>query len=171
MAKRINFTAEQWREIKHTKTKDARSKVRLQVLELRGRNKTNKEIADFLGIHPQTVTEIARKYREGGMANIIGNKYTSHNRRLSFDEETNFLEQFRETGEAGQIITVNGIKAKFDELTGKESTPNTIYKLLNRHGWRKVKPRPRHPGAATEEEKDSSKKLTQNGKKYYWKNM
>jgi len=33
-----------------------------------------------------------------------------------------------------------------------------IYKLLKRHGWRKIKPRPEHPQKASEEEIEASKK-------------
>ena len=42
---------------------------------------------------------------------------------------------------------------------------------LKRHGWRKVKPRPRRPGKASDEEIASSKKLTKNSERSYWKKI
>jgi hypothetical protein len=90
---------------------------------------------------------------------------------MSFAEEIEFLAEFEDLAEAGQIITVEGILKKFEEKTGKASNTSTIYKLLKRHGWRKVKPRPRHPGKASDEEIASSKKLTKNTERSYWKKI
>jgi hypothetical protein len=66
---------------------------------------------------------------------------------------------------------VKDILAKFEEETGKPSNTTTIYQLLKRHGWRKVQPRPAHPGKASAEEIISSKKLTQKSKNWYWKKI
>jgi transposase len=176
MAVRIEFTAEQRYEIrikfcKAKKLKDIKSYKHVQVLNMRRLGKTRKEISEAVGYHPQTVSNIVALYIEKGMDAVIGNHNTSHNRRMSFEEETSFLEQFREEAESGLLISVKNILTKYEEVTGKESNTSTIYALLKRHGWRKVKPRPRHPGSASEEEKESSKKLTQNGRKSYWKNI
>jgi transposase len=80
---------------------------------------------------------------------------------MTFERVTQFLEQFLELAEAGELVTVKEILEKFEEETGKASNTSTIYKLLKRHGWRKVKPRPCHPGKASAEEIASSKKLKQ----------
>ena len=90
---------------------------------------------------------------------------------MDFKKEAEFLEQFVELAEAGQVITITGILRKFEEVTGKESGTSTIYALLKRHGWRKVKPRPRHPGKASDEEIASSKKITKNSERSYWKKI
>jgi transposase len=169
MAMRKVFTGEQWRTIKHAKTKNANAKVRLQALKKRGEGKTNREIAEILDIHPQYVTVLVRKFIEQGIESILETKHTSNNRRMTFDEESEFLRGFDELAKIGQIITVTGILKKFEEVTGKESNTTTIYQLLKRHGWRKIMPRPEHPGKATDEEIDSSKKLKQ-FTRVYWQN-
>ena len=163
----------QWREIRHKMIKKKRLSVdsyrRLQVLEMRYRGKSNREIGEDTGFSVQYITELVTKYINEGMDAIIIDKRTSNNRRMSFSDEAEFLEQFVEEAEAGLIITVNGILAKFEEKTGKPSNTTTIYKLLKRHGWRKVKPRPRHPGKATDEEIELSKdNLKKNSLKSYW---
>ena len=176
MSRRIEFTKEQKKEIrrkfsKAKKLKDIKSYKRVQVLNMRRLGKTRLEISEATGYHPQTISDIVSQYIIKGMDSLIGNHYTSHNRRMSFEEEATFLEQFREEAESGLVISVKNILKKYEETTGKESNTSTIYALLKRHGWRKVKPRPRHHGSASEEEQESSKKLTQNGRKSCWENI
>jgi len=158
---RRTFTKMQWREIRHKMIKKKRLSVdsyrRLQVLDMRYRGKSNREISEDTGFSVQYITELVAKYISEGMDAIIIDKRTSNNRRMSFSEEALFLEEFVERAEAGLIITVSEILKKFEEKTGKESNTSTIYKLLKRHGWRKVKPRPRHPGKATDVEIELSK--------------
>jgi transposase len=176
MGKRKEFTKEQKYEIrikfcKAKKLKDITSYKHIQVLNMRRLGKTNKEISEATGYHIQYITDIVGKYIEEGMEAVIGNHYRSNNRRMSFKEEASFLEEFREEAEQGLIITVVDILKKYEEVTGKASNTSTIYGLLKRHGWRKVQPRPRHPNTSDEEERETSKKLTQNGGKSCWKNI
>ena len=146
------------------KIKDIKAYKRLQALYLRGLGKTNKEIKEVVGFCEQYITEMVSKYMKDGMSSILADRRTSNNRRMSYAEESKFLEQFEELADAGQILTVNIIHEKFDEVTGKSNNQSTIFRLLKRHGWRKVKPRPRHPGKASDEEINSSKKLRQSTK-------
>ena len=45
----------------------------------------------------------------------------------------------------------------FEARIGHEVEESTIYRLLDRHGWRKLLPRPKHP-KGSQEEQDSFKK-------------
>ncbi len=45
------------------------------------------------------------------------------------------------------MLRVAEIQQAYQERLGKEVAPSTVYRLLDRHGWRKVVPRPRHPKA------------------------
>ena len=177
MAPRKEFTKEQKYEIrikfsKAKKLKDITSYKHIQVLNMRRIGKTNAEISEATGYHVQYITDIVRKYTEEGMSSVIGKHYKGNNRRMRFEEEAAFLEEFREEAESGLLISVAKILEKYEEVTGKPSNTSTIYKLLKRHGWRKEKPRPRHPGSANESERENSKKkLTAHGKKSYWTNI
>jgi 5-formyltetrahydrofolate cyclo-ligase len=42
---------------------------------------------------------------------------------------------------------------------GHEVDDSTIYRLLNRHGWRKLMPRPRHPQADLQAQTQFKKNL------------
>ena len=67
-------------------------------------------------------------------------------------------------------ITIHTIMKKFEELTGEPCADTTIYRMLKRHGWRKVSPRPAHPGKASDEEIEASKKiLKKSSDNSYWK--
>ena len=177
LRKKTAFTAIEWKTIKRKlakgkdKIKDVKAYRRLQALHMRGLGKSNEEIGAILDYNPKYIDELVSKFKKLGIDAIIIDKRTSNNRRMSYTEEMSFLEEFVEISEAGQIITVENILRKFEEVTGKKSHTSTIYKLLKRHGWRKVKPRPRHPGKASEEEIASSKKLTKNIKRSYWKKI
>lgn len=161
MARRRKFEHYQKHEIRRAmrKCRDTKALRRLQALDMRARGKSNQEIVEAIGFHEQYITVLVSKYFNEGLESILNDKRTSNNRRMSFGEEEVFLEQFCDLAEAGQLITVEKILKGFEEATGKPSSTSTIYDLLKRHGWRKVKPRPRHPGAASEEEINSSKKL------------
>jgi hypothetical protein len=45
------------------------------------------------------------------------------------------------------MLKVAEIQQAYERRVGKSVAPLTIYRLLERHGWRKVVPRPRHPKA------------------------
>ena len=60
-----------------------------------------------------------------------------------------------------EVHTPEEIKAAFDKVRGKDTGRGYIYMLLERHGWRKVMPRSRHPKKASEEVIATSKKLKQ----------
>jgi transposase len=174
MAMEKTFTGAQWKEIKRRMAKlsgkkvDAKGYRRLTAPHMRGQGFSNAHIAAALGFSAPYITELVSKYKKYGLDAILTDKRTSNNRRMDADGEKAFLKEIVEIAEAGQMTTVENMPRKFEETTGKESNTSTIYKLLKRHGWRKIKPRPEHPGKASEAEIAASKKLTKNTGKSYW---
>ncbi len=80
---------------------------------------------------------------------------------MSFEEEATFLEQFKEKG---QLVEISEIKEAYDKAIGHKSGSAQIYRVLHRHGWRKVMPRSKHPQKASNEAIEASKKLKQKQK-------
>ena len=165
--KKHKFTRPQVREIKwhmakenKKKIKDTKALSRLMALHLRAMGKQNKEISEIVGFSPQYITELVKKYVDSGMSVILEDKRTGNNRNMSVAQEEAFLEQFLELAEAGQIFTIQMMIEKYEKITGKPCADTTIYRLLKRHGWRKIAPRPEHPGKARDEDIESSKKLS-----------
>jgi hypothetical protein len=62
-------------------------------------------------------------------------------------EEGEFLAPFTAKARAGGLLHVNEIKRALEQQVGVTVAASTVYRMLDRHGWRKVVPRPRHPKA------------------------
>ena len=78
---------------------------------------------------------------------------------MSIEQEAKVLARFEEEADAGYELTVSDIRKGLETELGRETAVAYVYRVLKRHGWRKVMPRPKHPKAASKEEQDSSKKL------------
>ncbi len=141
------------------KNKNKRVDKKLQVLIMRHENKGNEEISARTGYNVRYITTLMGQYKKQGLEEFIRIKQTSHNRNMSVEQEAKVLAKFEEEADAGHELTVNQIRQGLESELGKETSVAYAYRVLKRHGWRKVMPRPKHPKAAGKEEQDSSKKL------------
>jgi transposase len=133
---------------------------RLKAIKLHMDGKTNTEIADKLDYTRARVGQLIKEYREKGLLEFARHKYGGNNRSLSFAEEAEILKQFDEKVAKGEVVTASMIKKAFDEKRGKDTGRGYIYMLLARHDFRMVMPRSKHPNKASDEDIESSKKLT-----------
>jgi len=62
-------------------------------------------------------------------------------------------------------VDTSEMDATYQEAAGHKVNSGQIYRVLNRHGWRKVMPRSRHPKKASEEVIATSKELTKKSRK------
>jgi transposase len=67
------------------------------------------------------------------------------NSSLTIEEEREFLSQWKEKAASGGVLTVPPIHAALVERLGHDTPMSTTYRLLARHGWRKVQPDTKHP--------------------------
>ena len=160
--KRFSISTEEYEAIKQAEkeTKDKKTSTRLRILMWRYEGKKVKEIAEITGMRINSISQLCRRYKEQGLEEFKRNKYTSHNRALTAEQEQAILDEFEEVADAGQEVTVQEIKAAFDQVRGKDTGRGYVYDVLKRHGWRRVSPRSRHPKAANEEACEASKKLS-----------
>jgi transposase len=70
-----------------------------------------------------------------------------HHQHLTQEQEAELLAPFVKRAEAGGMLSVAEIQQAYRERCGKAVARSTVYRLLERHGWRKIAPRPRHPKA------------------------
>ena len=157
----IKISEEEYEQIKEAakKNKNKRVDKKLQVLIMRHENKGNEEISARTGYNVRYITTLMGQYKKQGLEEFIRIKQTSHNRNMSVEQEAKVLAKFEEEADAGHELTVNEIRQGLESELGKETSVAYAYRVLKRHGWRKVMPRPKHPKAAGKEEQDSSKKL------------
>ena len=79
---------------------------------------------------------------------------------MTSEEEKEFLAGFFEAASKGGILVVSEVHVALEKKLGHKVAETTIYRMLARHGWRKIVPRRRHPKAnasAKEEFKKNSK--------------
>jgi transposase len=105
------------------------------------------EIAQHTATSLRTVHQVISDYNRLGVAAIetqgrVGKPPSAY---LDFEQEAAFLETFRESAQSGHLTTIQEIQQAFETLIGAQVAPSTIYRLLKRHGWRKLMPRPYHP--------------------------
>jgi transposase len=105
-------------------------------------------IARQLGVSPSFAYQALAAYnRRGPAAFDTPGKGGRRRCYLSRDGERAFLEPFIARARAGQVATARQVKQALEERLGHPVHAATVYRLLDRHGWRKLAPRPAHPQA------------------------
>lgn len=162
MASRYKFSEEEIVAIETARreNKDKRAEARLKALELRAKGLKSGEIAQKTGFHSGYITTLVRKYRKNGLEAISGNHYGGNRRNMSVEDEREILATFKVRGEKGEMVTIGEIEAAYQSAVDHPIGNSQIYRVLHRHGWRKVMPRSKHPKKASKEVIESSKKLS-----------
>jgi hypothetical protein len=133
--------------LKHAKTRSEYQRV--LCVFLRATTDLNPEqIAEILSWNIGTVRRIQSEYiRKGDSIFCISDRGGRHNQHLTIKEEDRFLAPFIKAAQVGGVIVATDIKQKYEELVGRKVPKSTIYRLLARHDWRQIVPKPRHPKA------------------------
>ena len=158
---KYKFTEEDRKKIEKARkmNRDKQTENRLKVLSMRCDGKKQEEIAEATGFVRSHVCDIKRKYFEQGLSAISEKHYQSNHRNMSIAEETAFLAPYQEETEQGHVLCVKEIEVAYEKKVGHRIGKGQIYRVLKRHGWRKVMPRSKHPNKASEEAIEASKKL------------
>lgn len=82
----------------------------------------------------QAGEELART-RRGGRRNAY----------LTLEQEAAVLQPFRERAASAGMVVVSEVKAAFERKLKRALPLSTVYRILHRHGWRKLAPDTRHP--------------------------
>lgn len=161
MPKTHKISKEEAEEIKQVRSgiKDKDVDKRLHAVQLRGEGLKNKEIAQKLDTSPKVVSNWVSLYVKYGLEGLLPKKRESHHWNISFKDEQEMLDEFKEKAKTGQIIEVSEIKNEYVKRVGHEISTGQIYRVFKRHNWRKVMPRSRHPKEASDEAIEASKKL------------
>jgi transposase len=149
------------------KTKDAKTYAKLLVAALRGEGYANDEIANITGYNSNYIGELCKKYVNNGIEALkTDGRIGGNNRHMNEAEALIFLKQFEEKAVKGQIVSVEEIAKAYDAAIGKEhKSLSSAYYFLHRYGWRQIVPKKQHPGKASDEDIEASKKLTLSLKK------
>ena len=104
------------------------------------------EIARAVGLHEVSVRIIQRDFIARGKVAFRSSDRGGRRRQLmTFVEEAEFLKGFIEAASDASLLVVNEVKAALEAKLGQRVHKTTVYRILKRHDWRKIMPRPRHP--------------------------
>ncbi len=125
---------------------------RLQCVSLRQFGMQARDVAKIVGLHADSVKHIWSVWQNQGAEALLGERRGRSRGRARWnrEEERAFLHPFLEAADRGRLTTVKEIYAAQCARAGKKIDPTVTYRLLERHGWRKVVPRQRHPKADKE---------------------
>ncbi|SUB74465.1 helix-turn-helix domain-containing protein [Peptoniphilus indolicus] len=147
-------------EVELKKTNNKREYIRIKAIILKLKGNSAKSISEKLDVGKSTVFAWLKAYREDSVNALQNKKRQGNHRNLCFEEEKEFLKQFEEKAESGQIVTAKEIEKAYVKLVGHSIGSGQIYRVLKRHGFRKIMPRSKHPKKASKEVIETSKKLT-----------
>jgi transposase len=101
-------------------------------------------VSELLGVSRRTVFRSLGDIRS---QDVTDKKLWGGRRHCSMtvEEEREFLDPWENLATAGGILTVPPIHAALVERLGYAVPMSTTYRLLARHGWRKVQPDTKHP--------------------------
>lgn len=105
---------------------------------------TAEHVSDILGISRRTVfrdRDNIRNQNDTAKKSWGGRRHCA----MTVEEEREFLAQWEKLATVGGVLTVPPIHAALVERLGHDTPMSTTYRLLARHGWRKVQPDTKHP--------------------------
>lgn len=110
---------------------------------------TLKATAKVLGVGRATVARLqARFRRRKAEAKPPERRWGGRRRALmKLEDERVFLATWKPKAEQGQLVVVTPVRVALEQELGRPIKPSVVYRLLERHHWRKVAPDTRHPKA------------------------
>lgn len=159
MARAPRFTEEEMSRARQLR--DGAATVRelrraLSVLLVAGGGLEASRVAELLGISERTVFR-----NRGSLSGPKGSARSSWGGRRHFtmtlEEEEEFLQPWEARALEGGVLSVPPIHAALVAKLGRSIPVSTTYRLLTRHGWRKVEPDTKHPKGDREVQEDFKK--------------
>jgi transposase len=120
---------------------------RIQIVHLRAAHgMTQEAIANATGVSRSTVSRVHMAWFRKGMASFeLQPRGGRIRENMSREEEAAFLKKFTHKAGAGELVCIQDIHKAYEQKIGRPTGSTTVYSLLERHGWRKLMPRPHHP--------------------------
>lgn len=120
---------------------------------------SNADVAATLGVGTATVVRLHSEVRcsVGGAGSKRSAWGGRRHQTLTVAEEEAFLEPWEETAARGGVLVVPPVRAALEARVGHPVAASTVYRLLSRHGWRRVEPDNAHPNR-DEEAQEAFKK-------------
>jgi transposase len=107
---------------------------------------TLEETASLLGVSRATVHRLQSRFRKKSRGIFVSESHGGRRHVLmSREEEEAFLAPWAEQAKEGGILVVSVMRADLSQRLRRPVAASVLYRLLARHGWRKIAPDTRHP--------------------------
>jgi transposase len=108
---------------------------------------TVEQVAALLGISRANVSLLQAKFRKSLQIGpqLPRNWGGRRNSLLSTEEEIRFIAPWLDAAKGGGMLVVSPVRAALAEKLGRPVKASVTYRLLARHGWRKIAPDTAHP--------------------------
>jgi transposase len=104
------------------------------------------ETARVLGVSRGWASQLRGRFPRGKRIadNAVprGGRYHAY---LTPEEEVLFLQPYLETARRGGVLVVPPLKVALEKHLNRPVALSSVYRMLHRHGWRKLAPDKRHP--------------------------
>lgn len=118
------------------------------------------EIAKHVGVSRGFVRQVIQQYNREGEASVsTPGSGGRRNCYLSWSQEQQLIESFKAKARKGHIACATEIKLAYEQKIGHQVHKTTIYRLLERHQWHKIVPRPSHPQEDPQAQEEFKKTL------------
>jgi len=145
--------------MKEQKKPEESRRIQCVYLALMYPEMTAKEIGKITLYSESRVWAIHGEYRKKGISGLKDKRGGRYRENITLEEEQELLASFEEESQSGKIAAVSKIKEAYEEKAGREVAESTIYRMLARHGFRKIVPYKRHPKSNKEEQEAFKKTL------------
>lgn len=106
------------------------------------------QTAEVLGVGHATVSRLQATFRDSPIPQDPPPKTSWGGRRnswMSFEEEKEFLAPWLAKAENGTLVVASPLREALAQRLGQPIKASVVYRMLERHDWRKVAPDTRHP--------------------------
>lgn len=106
------------------------------------------QTAQIIGRSPGTTCTMRTRFAKvaSGHAEAPRSKRDLRNRaHAELTREAEILDEVLAQATAGGVVTIPHIKPAIEQRLGKSIALSTVYRMLARHGWRKLAPDTQHP--------------------------
>jgi len=121
---------------------------------------TLEQTATALGVGRATVARLQTRFRRRRDRILPARSAWGGRRRalLSWEQEEAFMTDWKAPAERGELVVLTPLRVALDQQLGRRVKPSVVYRLVQRHRWRKVAPDTRHPKADPQVQAEWKKK-------------
>ena len=128
-----------------------RERARVQCIRLLALGRSADDVAEVVDCSRSTVFNRKREFLDRGELALLTTGWGGRRRAtLTAEQEADVVEALHDQAQRGALVTARSVKDAVEQAAGHSVNRMVVYRLMWRHSWRKIVPRPTHPDADPE---------------------